>query len=154
MPTKIQRVKFDLPNGLLKEDRQAFGEAIAEKIRKNAELGIGIPYDGKGTRYGLISSYVSFPKYSKSYTKSLDFKNASKSASSVDLTLSGDLLQSLDVVKTTNAQIELGFSSDQDGKADGNIRGTYGKASPNSSKARNFLGLTESDYNKIVKKFI
>ena len=154
MSTKIQRVRFDLPEGLVKADRQAFGEALAEKIRLNAESGKGVPFEDKGTHEGIVSSYKAFKNYSKGYIKSLDFKNAGKSAGSVDLTLSGDLLQSLDVVKITSTKVELGFPSNQDGKADGNIRGTYGRSRADAGKARNFLGLTESDYNKIVKKFI
>jgi hypothetical protein len=154
MGTKIQRVKFDLPEGIAKRDRQAFGEALAEKIRLNAESGKGVPFEDKGTHEGIVSSYRAFKEYSKGYIKSLDFRNAGKSAGSVDLTLSGDLLQSLDVVKISSTQIELGFPSSQDGKADGNIRGTHGKSRANANKARNFLGLTENDYNKIVRKFV
>lgn len=153
MTTKIQRVKFNIPEGLSKEQRIRLGEEIAEKIRKNAESGKGIAFDNKGLREGIVDSYVKFKKYSKSYINSLDFKNAGKSAGSVDLTLSGDLLQSLDVVKDSPSEIVLGFPDDQNGKADGNIRGTYGKEKPNPDKARNFLGLTQSDFNKIIKKY-
>lgn len=153
MSTKIQRVKFDIPEGLTREQRTALGEALIEQMRKNAESGKGRSFDNKAIRDGLIDAYTKFPKYSKGYIKSLDFKNAGKSQSKVDLTLSGDLLQSMQVVSNKPDQITIGFPDDQQGKADGNIRGTYGKDSPDSSKARNFLGLTETDFNKIVKKF-
>lgn len=153
MATKIQRVKFDIPEGLSKEERSALADDIAEKIRKNAESGKGRSFDNLGTRNGIIKEYSNLPKYSPKYINSLDFKNAGKSPSNVDMTLSGDMLQSLEPVKITKNEIVLGFPDDQNGKADGNIRGTYGSEKPNPSKARNFLGLTESDFNKILKKY-
>jgi hypothetical protein len=154
MATKIQRVRFNLPKELRPDERKEVGELIAEKIRKNAESGKGRQFDNKGMRDGIVKEYVKFPKYSKSYVNSLDFKVSGKSPSSIDLTLSGDMLQSLDVINTKSGEVVLGFPEDQNGKADGNIRGTYGKDSADKSKARNFLGLTQSDYNKIVNKYL
>lgn len=153
MATKIQRVKFDIPEGLTKDERNALADDIAERIRKNAESGKGRPFDNLGTRNGIVKEYSRLPRYSKSYINSLDFKNAGKSASNVDLTLSGDMIQSLEPIKITKDEIVLGFPEDQNGKADGNIRGTYGTSKPNPQKARNFLGLTQSDFNKILKKY-
>jgi hypothetical protein len=63
------------------------------------------------------------------------------------------MLQSLQVTKQKDGMIELGFDADNEGKADGNIRGTYGTDKADASKARNFLGLTQNDFNKILKKF-
>ena len=153
MATKIQRVRFNIPKSISSEDRPEFIDQVVEKMRSNAESGKGRKFDNKSTRDGLIDAYKKFPKYSKEYIASLDFKNAGKSPSKVDLTLSGDMIQSLDVVRETANTVEIGFPSDQDGKADGNIRGTYGTSKPDAKKARNFLGLTTSDYNKIVRKF-
>lgn len=146
-------MKFNIPRGLTENERIRLGEALAEQIRKNAEAGKGRAFDNKSSRDGIIDQYNKFPKYSKSYINSLDFKNAGKSPNKVDLTLSGDLLQSLDVVKQKDGEVVLGFPDNQNGKADGNIRGTYGAEKPDANKARNFLGLTENDFNKILKKF-
>lgn len=92
-----------------------------------------------------------FAKYSKAYKESLDFKNAGKGP--VNLQLSGDMLAALKVLKTSKEWIEVGFEkgSDENAKADGNIRGTYGSDSPDPKKARDFLGIEAARLARIVK---
>lgn len=92
-----------------------------------------------------------FARYSDSYKDSLDFKIAGKGP--VNLQLSGDMLAALKPLKMTKNWIEVGFDrgSDENAKADGNIRGTYGKSSPIPGKARDFLGITERELMKILK---
>lgn len=94
-----------------------------------------------------------FPKYSPSYKDSLDFRNAGKSAGNVNLQLSGDMLAALRVLNSTRNWIEIGFDrgTDENAKADGNIRGTYGKPTPDPKKARDFLGVNEKELMKILK---
>lgn len=108
-----------------------------ERIVQRTESGKNV--DGK-----------SFPKYSKAYMNSLDFKNSGKSGS-VDLTLSGDMLAALTALKTSDKFIDIGFSdSSVEGRAEGNIRGTYGKKRGNSALARDFLGTSGFTNNKGV----
>jgi hypothetical protein len=50
----------------------------------------------------------------------------------------------------------IGFENgtDENARADGNIRGTYGKPTPDSSKARDFLGISKEDLRRyILSKF-
>jgi hypothetical protein len=84
--------------------------------------------------------------------ESLDFANAGK-GSTVNLQLSGDMLAALRVLSSTKNWIEVGFDkgSNENAKADGNIRGTYGSPTPNPKKARNFLGISEKELTRIVK---
>lgn len=93
-----------------------------------------------------------FPKYSEGYKKSLDFLVAGKS-SKVNLQLSGDMLAALEPLKIKKDYVEIGFErgSDENARADGNIRGTYGSDTPNSKKARDFLGITPDELRKIIK---
>lgn len=101
-----------------------------------------------------------FPKYSDAYKNSLDFKIAGKS-SKVDLQLSGDMLAALEIIKTDEDYVEIGIKdSDVQGRAEGNIRGSYGKSRGNSSLARDFLGtsgftktkgISDEDLRKLVK---
>lgn len=82
-----------------------------------------------------------FKKYSKSYAE-----KKGVGANDVDLVLSGDMLSELSVTKHGKGFLEIGYkdSSDQAGKAEGNIIGSYG-GEPDKSKARNFLGIDESE---------
>jgi hypothetical protein len=63
------------------------------------------------------------------------------------------MLAALDVLDKTSRSVTIGFEpgSDENAKADGNIRGTYGKPTPDPKKARDFLGITETELSKIVK---
>lgn len=90
-------------------------------------------------------------KYSEAYKKSLDFKNAGKGP--VNLQLSGDMLAAIKVLKSTSNWIEVGFEkgSDENAKADGNIRGTYGSDTPNPKKARDFLGMEGKELDRLTR---
>lgn len=140
MADKPYQFKVDLPEGYSKDIRDAIASEIVSFVRQRTLK--GVDYNGK-----------SFPKYSTPYTKSVDFRAAGKSKK-VDLTLSGDMLAYLDVVKIKKDQLIIGYedSSAQAGKAEGNQIGSYGRQ-PNSKKARKFLGLTDSDLDKILKKY-
>lgn len=96
----------------------------------------------------------SFPKYSDEYKKSLDFKIAGKSKA-VDLTLSGDMLGALTLLKDSPGKIVVGFErgSEENARADGNIRGTYGQDSPDPSKARDFLGVSKKELKHILSDY-
>lgn len=139
MGAQWQKVDIPIPDDLTPSERKELGDLIVETIVKRTQDG----KDKDGSR---------FPKYSKGYIKSLDFKNAGKSPSKIDLQLSGDMLAALDVLKVSKDTIRVGFArgSDENAKADGNIRGTYGSSSPNSSKARDFLGIKDSELAKLI----
>ena len=93
-----------------------------------------------------------FPGYSPEYIKSLDFEIAGKSRGNVNLTLSGDMLAALDVLQEKPGLIRIGFEkgSDENARADGNIRGTYGSDTPSRKKARDFLGLPDKVLEKLI----
>lgn len=96
-----------------------------------------------------------FAPYSKSYKGSLDFKIGGKSASNVDLTLSGELLDSLDLISDTSGSLLIGHHKNDtqlNGKAEGNIKGTYGNKSQ-VTKGRDYLGITKKDLTEILKKY-
>lgn len=139
MSTKHQKVTFKIPKDLGDDERAALADDILETIRRRTERGI----DKTGAR---------FPRYSESYVKSLDFKIAGKSKSKIDLTLSGDMLAALEVLDSRPGAITIGFEngSSENARADGNIRGSYG-GSPNSSKARDFLGIPPGELARLLR---
>jgi hypothetical protein len=139
MGVKHQRVTFDVPKDLDDDQRAQLADDIIETIRRRTERGI----DRTGSK---------FPKYSADYAESLDFKVAGKSKSQVNLTLSGDMLAALAVLDSKPGRITIGFEkgSDENARADGNIRGSYG-GSPNSSKARDFLGIPPGELQRLLR---
>jgi len=140
MATKWQKIKIDLSGyGLSPDQKDEVADLIIERIVNRTDQG----KDKDGRR---------FPGYSKSYKESLDFKVAGKT-NKVDLQLSGDMLAALSVLDKTSRSVVIGFErgSEENAKADGNIRGTYGKPTPDPKKARDFLGISEAELTKIIK---
>jgi len=140
MATKWQKIKIDLSGyGLSPDQKDEVADLIIERIVNRTDQG----KDKDGRR---------FPGYSKSYKESLDFKVAGKT-NKVDLQLSGDMLAALSVLDKTSRSVVIGFErgSEENAKADGNIRGTYGKPTPDPKKARDFLGISDAELTKIIK---
>ena len=139
MATKWQRFSVEPPKDFTPAMRQQLGLEVAEFVRQRSES-------------GLDKNNKAFPKYSKAYKESLDFNNAGKT-SKVDLTLSGDMLIDLDILSNRSDKIVIGYEkgTEENSKADGNVRGTYGKSSPIPGKKRDFMGITKTDYNNIVR---
>ena len=139
MATKWQKIKIDLSGyGLNSDQKDEVADLIIERIVNRTDQG----KDKDGRK---------FAGYSKSYKESLDFKVAGKT-NKVDLQLSGDMLAALSVLDQTSRSVVIGFErgSEENAKADGNIRGTYGKPTPDPKKARDFLGITDRELSKII----
>lgn len=138
----IQRV-IPIPRQYRPDEREAIAFEILKYIRERTAE--GRDKDGK-----------KFPKYSPSYVKSLDFKIAGKSKGDVNLRLSGDMMAALDLIKSDPGKLVIGYrpGDPEAGRAEGNIRGTYGKDSGSSSKKRDFLGISSDVLKKeILSKF-
>lgn len=88
-----------------------------------------------------------FPKYSKSYSESEVFKIYGKDKSDVNLTLSGEMLSNMAVVKT-GQQLEIAFlSQTQNDKAHGHINGIKTRS---GKVKRDFFGLPENVQGEIL----
>lgn len=137
-----QTLVLKIPEGIDPSDFTSIGRDVIEFIQKRSiDEGVGFnPETGRNKR---------FPKYSKAYA-------AFKGQSNVDLVLSADMFSAMDVtnVKPRVREVEIGFTdSTQNAKAHGNQIGSYGKPVGDPKKARPFMGLTMSDYQKIVDKY-
>lgn len=137
---KKQSFVIKLPKAYTPTVRTAIATEIMDYIRERSS-------DGKD------KDNNPFPKYSKAYKgyKAL----ITGSASPVNLSLSGDMLAALDLIKNSAGQIEIGYkrSSEFAGQAEGNVTGSYGQPSPNPKKARDFLGISKSDLQTILRKY-
>jgi hypothetical protein len=139
---KWQRVTIKVPDYLGPDERVAVATEILDYIRERTQ------------KKNLDKNNKPFAGYSDAYVKSLDFKIAGKSKGDINLTLSGDMLGALDILNHANGKIVIGYENGtpENAKADGNIRGTYGKAKPTGPK-RDFLGITPGDLKKILANY-
>jgi hypothetical protein len=137
--------KIKLSEKYTKSEREAIAYDLVTYIQKRTLRG-----KGKGNKSWTPPAN----KYSKDYKKSLDFK-FKRDKSKVNLELSGDMLSSIDLLKNRKGEIIIGISeSDPDhGKAEGNIRGSYGQPTGKRSKARDFLGIDPGEIKKILAKY-
>ena len=142
MKVKKSNIQFKVkvPLGL----KPIVRERVADKI---------IDYVRQRTSSGRDKDESSFPSYSKEYKESDDFKIAGKS-SMVNLKLSGDMMDTLSLVTHTDGELTIGYTLSDDiaGRVEGNVIGSYGKPTGNSSKARNFLGIQKSKIDLIVSE--
>lgn len=140
MSAKWQRITLELPKDLDPATREAVAADVIEHIRQRTVKGV----DKNGSK---------FPKYSETYINSMAFKLAGKSKNRIDLTLSGDMLEALTVLSHKPGKVTIGFEkgTEENARADGNIRGAYG-GSPDPNKARDFLGIDEAALDAIVRK--
>lgn len=143
MPAKHQYIDIEIPKDYGPKEREAIAHDVLEFIRTRT-------HDKQVDKNGKA-----FPGYSKDYIKSQDFKIAGKSKGSVNLTLSGDMLAALDLLNHKSGNIRIGFErgSEENARADGNIRGTYGQDSPNRKKARDFLGIKPNELERILERY-
>ncbi len=118
------------------------GQAIIDYMVDRAE-------DGRGLNGVKLKS-----PYSKSYAESLDFKAAGKSRGNVNMTLSGDMLASIDILDQDGSTIEIGIEDEEQAiKAYGHQTGFEGHPVLDGPK-RPFFGVSVKELEKeILPKF-
>lgn len=116
------------------DERAAIAAEVLDYIVERTEKG----KDKDGDR---------FPKYTKQYSEL-------KGQGNVDLRLSGEMLESIALLANEKGKIRLGYDSGSSvaGKVEGNCIGSYGN-NPNPAKARNFLGIEQAAFEKILKNY-
>lgn len=136
-----QRVRVNIPKGYKPEERKIIAQEIIDHIVERSR------------EDGLDKNNNKFAPYSKSYKKSLDFKIGGKT-SKVDLTLTGEMLDSLKLISHNPDSILIGYDAGDsvNGKAEGNIRGTYGQKKK-VAPARDFLGIHKDSLKRILEKY-
>lgn len=138
-------------------EQQKFTVKVSKLYGDAERLAIGhdiIDHIINRSKDGKDKNNQAFPKYTSDYKKSFDFKLAGKS-SKVNLTLSGEMLNALEVLDTKNGEITIGIPKDDDfnnAKAEGNIKGTYGQKT-STGKKRDFMGISRSDLTEIKNKY-
>lgn len=122
------------------EIREAFFQAVIDKMVERTE------------RSRDIENKL-FEKYSESYKNSLAFKVFGKSR--VNMTLTGDMLGSLDKIDETRDTMTIGITGDENIlKAFAHITGYEGHPTLDGKvKPRDFFGITDKEIQEITKDF-
>lgn len=89
-----------------------------------------------------------FKKYSKAYAETTDFKLLGKSTSEVNLTATGSMLQSIDVLKDAGNVFTIGFTETiENKKAHGHQTGFEGEG-----PKREFFGVTDRELKELIRE--
>lgn len=130
-------VRVPFTKAIKVKDRQKIADAFLTHIIGRTLAG----YDKDNER---------FAQYTKGYA---EFKGVGRRE--VDLTLSGEMIDRLKILKIDSRGVEIGYSGSKDliGKVEGNILGTYGQPEPIPGKARDFLGVSSDDAELIVDSY-
>jgi hypothetical protein len=118
------------------ETLEAIGQATIDYIRERASKGLG-----------LGGETMKPTKYSQSYQNSPDFKAAGKSASPVNMRLSGDMLNSIDLILEGD-RLRIGLPPDESPKAHGHMTGQEGQG---TLPKRQFFGVTKKEFDQILR---
>lgn len=117
--------------------RRQIGEAIIAFIKRRTKAGQG---PGGQALRGTDGN----TRYSKSYVSSAEFKSAGKSKSGINLTLTGDMLDSIEILDISLAgRVVIGFD-DQDS----NDKSVWMR-----EKGYNFLAITDEEKTLILQDF-
>lgn len=115
--------------------KQAIGQFLIDRMLERVDSGKGI---------GGVK--LKSP-YSKEYSKSLEFKAAGKSRGKVNMSLTGDMLASIDLLSTDGNKIKIGIEDDSQ------IPKAYNHQTGDTVPARPFFGFTKSELADIKKQF-
>ena len=139
MPKNLAMAKITIPKQLLTLNTKAkkmLASEVVEYIRNRTQKGRG--------KNGNPWARADARKYSKGNNK----------VPPVDLTLTGNMLDAVKLLRTRSDQISIGISiNDKDNwnKAKGNILGSYG-GKPNPKKARKFMEFGRRDLRLVLDK--
>lgn len=114
------------------------GQDIVDFISKRSA-------DGKGIGGQKLKS-----PYSKEYQHTTEFKVFGKKPNKVNMRLTGDMIDSIDVIDFDGSTLVVGIEGDQAAKAHGHMTGKDG-ASP--AMKREFFGLTADELKKITDNY-
>ena len=132
-----QKFSINIPTGYSDENKKRIGDAIIDFIKNRSKK-------------GLDKNNNKFARYTKDYAE-----EKGVSPKDVDLTLSGEMLDSLSVLSVGRKSLDIGYQKGDliNDKVEGNITGSYGQPMGDSSKARDFLGIDDKDLNFIFNQY-
>lgn len=124
--------------------KQLIGQAIIDRIVERSKNGEGVSIK-EGTDQGRSVKLKS--PYSKTYADSLEFKAAGKQKNDVNMTLTGQMLGSIDIKRIEGNKITIGWNdTEENNKAYNHIVG-------DTVPKRPFFGVTNKELRDLKSSF-
>lgn len=129
----------------------AIGQEIIDRIIERTEEGLA----NNNRPFPAAKNNAKGSKYSETYVDSLKFKAFGKSKNPINMTLSGGMLESIDILDLTNGKIKIGIDEDFEAeKAFGHMTGMEGHPTLDGKvKPRKFFGVTNTEIRDIVSRY-
>ena len=124
--------RIEIPKEFGPTERQALASKVIEHIQKRTENNLDI-------------ENKKFTKYSDAYINSPAFKIAGKSPTDVNLKLSGEMMQSIELIAHGNGFIQIGFESG----TEANNKAVWTQADDNGP-SRMFLGVDDKILERLI----
>lgn len=123
--------------------KQALGQAIIDKMLKRTSDGNGIIFtkDGKGRRVKLKSPY------SDKYAESDEFKAFGKKKNKVNMELTGDMLASIDILRSRGNELVIGIDDPEE------VEKSFNHNTGDTVPKRPFFGVSKKELREIKKEF-
>lgn len=123
--------------------KQALGQAIIDKMLKRTSEGNGIIFtkDGKGRRVKLKSPY------SDKYAESDEFKAFGKKKNKVNMELTGDMLASIDILRSRGNELVIGIDDPEE------VEKSFNHNTGDTVPKRPFFGVSKKELREIKKEF-
>lgn len=123
--------------------KEALGQAIIDHIVERTEKGDGmkISQGGSGKPVRLKAPY------SDEYADSLEFRAADKKKNKINMTLTGDMLASVDVIDTKGDLVKIGIEDDDQ------IPKAYNHNVGDTVPERPWFGISKSELRQILSDF-
>ena len=126
------RKRISIPKEFGPNQRQALADKVISFIQERTDSGKDV-------------NNRSFAKYSADYIASPEFKQAGKSPDHVNLRLSNDMMDSLELLSHGSGYITIGYQAD----TESNNKAIWNEASDNGP-SRKFVGISDSDLEKLI----
>lgn len=144
MPAKWQRFKVDIPKAYGPVERESIAQDIIDFI-------VDRTLNGKDKKNKAFR-----PGYSEGYANTREGQLAGKrKGKTPNLKLTGDMLDALgDYISHRAGELIIGFENgtEENAKADGNVRGTYGHSN-SVTTGRDFMGIASKDLKSILADY-
>lgn len=143
----MEKPKFSLSEVYQNIDLDEFGLNIKSKDDKEhlAELVIKKIQDRTATGKSFYGR--EFKPYSPQYVNSLEFKAYGKSKGKINMRLSGDMLELIDVLNVKGNTIKIGYDDDLQ------IKKAFNHNTGDTLPKRPFFGVTKKEMQEIINQF-
>lgn len=123
--------------------KESFAQAVIDTILERTERGNGLRFDSRGRATQVVLK----SPYSKEYAESLEFKAAGKSKGRVNMTLTGDMLASVDVLGISGNKIRIGI---EDGTQ---VLKAFNHITGDTVPSRPWFGVSTKELDELSNEF-